>query len=177
MNTVAIIQVRLGSTRLPRKALLPIGDYPSELLKADVIVRVTGDCIFTDPDTIAAVLETYLVENKSYSENEPAELAYHGLECQVFDFFILREAYYKATSAFDREHVIPWMRRKYGYECTTSDNEIPRAKVRAVLDTVEDYEFFRQVANVMSTEPPNPTVEQLLQAWEHNLIPKVTNEV
>lgn len=55
MRTVAIIQARLGSTRLPRKVLMPLGDAP---LIAHVIERVSRihgldgfSCAIPDGDT------------------------------------------------------------------------------------------------------------------------------
>ena len=117
MRIVAIVQARLGSTRLPNKVLAPIGDVPliefllgrlskseriskivlatstneinnqlaavvenlgyqvirgseSDVLQryvdaakatnADVVIRITGDCPFVDPQLIDEMLEDFV---------------------------------------------------------------------------------------------------------------------
>ena len=233
MNTVAIIQVRLGSTRLPRKALSDIGGIPAfthvyhrvksaipntvvacptcdfdelaphlpagavtavayeerpdcnelltryyltaKILKADIIVRVTGDCIFASPTEIQRVLSRF---DGNYVENEPSTLPYHGMECQVFSMDALTDAYSNATSNFDREHTVPYMRRKYGYgESEGETSTIFRAKMRAVLDTQADLDWFRSVATKLNVTPPWPSVGTLLAAADAGLIPTITNGV
>jgi spore coat polysaccharide biosynthesis protein SpsF len=227
VTTVAIIQVRLGSTRLPHKALQPIGNLPSfahvfyrvkeavpntfvacpdydetelrnvctgahiistqyeerpdcnELItryyltakwaKADTIVRVTGDCIFTSPAEIRRVLSLY---DGTYAENEPSTLPYHGMECQVFSMEALTDAYENATDNYDREHTVPYMRRKYGYgESTGPDSTVYRAKRRMVLDTAEDLAWFQSVAEVLNVTPPATDVATLLAAIDAGIIP------
>lgn len=230
MNTVAIIQVRLGSMRLPEKALKRIGpmvsfahvyyrvkeavsntvvacptqDYntlrnflpdgavttvpcdeedrlartylTARLLHADTIVRVTGDCVFTSPEEIQRVLYRF---DGNYVENEPSALPYHGMECQVFSMGVLTDAYEIATSQFDRDHTVPYMRRRYGYgESEGPDSTIFRARRRGVLDTQEDLDWFRAVADVLNVQPPKPDVATLLAAIDAGIIPQAPeNEV
>jgi spore coat polysaccharide biosynthesis protein SpsF len=75
---------------------------------ADVIVRITADCPFIDPDIIDEAIEYYLRTDYGYVCFSPID----GLDTEVFSFKLLKEAWNKATESYDREHVTPYMRRK-----------------------------------------------------------------
>jgi spore coat polysaccharide biosynthesis protein SpsF len=223
MKTVAIIQARMDSTRLPNKAMKLIGRWPSlyhaarraqfavsdvivattirpvddviaamcdehgfgchrsqrlvddvlgryydsaTLCDAELIVRLTADCPFIDPHLIQMYVGQWQVNHYGpYEEYGGAEIAYHGLEFQIFDYSLLKSAHETAYKPHDREHVIPWMRQLYGFD------KIERAKLRCVLDTRTDLEWFRKVAGVLDIEPPHPTVDQILEAIKNNTIP------
>ena len=74
----------------------------------DVIVRVTADCPFIDPDIIDEALEYYHRTDHEYVCFAPID----GLDTEVFSFELLEEAWKKAKDPYDREHVTPYMRRK-----------------------------------------------------------------
>jgi spore coat polysaccharide biosynthesis protein SpsF (cytidylyltransferase family) len=166
MRTVAIIQARLASTRLPRKVLadvcgkpllqhvieraraiagadkvvltipeadadllafaLPLGltyywHTPPDVLsgyywaaheeRADVIVRITGDCPLLAPEVCAFALSSVLT-GAEFSTNDTRITGYpDGLDCECFTREMLAEAQARATVASDREHVTPWIYR------------------------------------------------------------------
>ncbi len=74
----------------------------------DVIVRITADCPFIDPDVIDEAIEYYLRTDHGYTCFAPID----GLDTEVFSFNLLEEAWKKAKDPYDREHVTPYIRRK-----------------------------------------------------------------
>jgi len=76
--------------------------------EADVIVRITADCPFIDPDIIDQAIEYYFRTDHEYVCFAPID----GLDTEVFSFQLLEEAWKKAKDPYDREHVTPYMRRK-----------------------------------------------------------------
>jgi len=74
----------------------------------DVIVRITSDCPFIDPDIIDQAIEYYFRTDHGYICFAPID----GLDVEVFSFKLLKEAWEKAREPYDREHVTPYMRRK-----------------------------------------------------------------
>lgn len=216
MRTVAIIQARMASERLPGKVLKLIGKWPAiyhtyqrvnstglptvvatvkseaneplihylntqdiscfawdgpeddvlgryhaaaEKFDADRIVRITGDCPFTDPDVVKRVVGF----GGDYASNIYPRRTYpRGLDVEVFTRQMLEDAHQQSK---DREHVTPWMQQD-GAVCVVNDRDL--SDYRWVLDTPADLEWFRQIAKHMSTEPPHPTFQELLDFLNKN---------
>ena len=76
--------------------------------QADVVVRITSDCPFIDPDIIDLAIEYYFNTKFGYVCFAPID----GLDTEVFSFQLLEEAWKKAKDPYDREHVTPYIRRK-----------------------------------------------------------------
>lgn len=170
MKIVIVAQARMGSSRLPGKALMPISGRPMlehvlrraqavagvnetvlatsvnerdtpladlawavgcgvvrgdehdvlgrylaalEALRADVVMRVTGDCPLLCADVCEAVLRRAL-EQPCYDfvTNDTEQSGYpDGTDCEVMTAWALRQADRYATTASDREHVTRWIRR------------------------------------------------------------------
>lgn len=190
MRVIAIIQARLGSTRLPRKVLATVGKRPlvthvieralaikgvdevilnipeadapeihraftGDLMgmeewakieslktylvcpvphqerdvlrsychiatdrKADVIMRLTGDCPLLDPQLCTSVLTLHLAlgmatgSGEFYCANDTLKSGYpDGTDCEVVSADALRWANREALESFDREHVMPFLRK------------------------------------------------------------------
>lgn len=172
MRCVAIVQARLGSTRLPGKVLLPIKGKPmiqqvferaraipgvdqvvlavpeedlqefylvraesgcglvggprddvlaryvlaAQSSKADVIVRITGDCPLLCPEVASEVLGWVAGGSYVYATNDTRVSGWpDGLDVQVFTRKILEQAHLGTRHQFDREHVCPYMERNTFY--------------------------------------------------------------
>ena len=226
MRTVAIIQARLNSQRLPYKVLKHIGNWPAiyhtakrvmatglptvvatvnddvnetlasylntqdipcfqwggpevdvlgrckataELFKADVIVRITGDCPFIDPETIKRVVMWREVKHVAYASNiHPYRTFPRGLDVEVFTRQMLDITNLNAHGAEDREHVTPWMRWHLGTLIEGVECYKNLSKHRWCLDTLADYDWFRTLAKHINTDPPHPTFLELMDFLNKN---------
>ena len=199
-RTIAIVQARMGSTRLPGKSLLPLAGRSvlahvlarcaavpgidgvfcattdlaeddgvaeeaarqgvsvyrgsaedvlaryggaARAAKADVVLRVTGDCPAVDPEICGALLSLRAQTGAGYAANNMPASWPHGLDCEAFTRKTLEAADANASRAFEREHVSPWMREKDGIPRVNL--EAPQglpAEARWTLDYPEDYAFF-----------------------------------
>jgi spore coat polysaccharide biosynthesis protein SpsF (cytidylyltransferase family) len=74
----------------------------------DVIVRITSDCPFIDPNIVDQAIEYYYLTDHGYVSFAPID----GLDVEVFSFKLLEEACKKAKDPYDREHVTPYIKRK-----------------------------------------------------------------
>jgi spore coat polysaccharide biosynthesis protein SpsF (cytidylyltransferase family) len=167
MTTAAIVQARMGSSRLPGKVLMTLGGETvlshvlgrcravrgvdaaccattdraeddavareaermgaqvfrgsaedvlaryhgaAHALGCDTVLRVTADCPLIDPEICAAVLALRARRSADYACNNMPPSWPHGLDCEAFSTAALDQAAERASSAFDREHVTPWMR-------------------------------------------------------------------
>ncbi|MEO0034814.1 MAG: hypothetical protein RLZZ501_837 [Pseudomonadota bacterium] len=167
MRQVAIIQSRLGSSRLPGKSLMDLGGRPvlawvvaaaravpgldavavatsdradddpiaawcaeagvachrgpeNDVLaryalaaraeRADVVMRLTGDCPLLDPAVCDQVLALRTRSGADYASNVDPHTWPHGLDCEAFTAEALFAAEREARLPTEREHVTPFLR-------------------------------------------------------------------
>ena len=77
--------------------------------KADVIVRICGDCPFIDHFVIDKILEIFKKNNYDYISNTIKPTFPDGLDVEVFSFSVLKEIWKKARKKYDRENVTPYI--------------------------------------------------------------------
>jgi len=121
----------------------------NDVVDEDVIVRLTGDCPFIDPDVITSVVRAIVDDPTcSYASNISPPTFPNGLDVEVMRLWALREAWERATEPHQREHVTPYLRENPGrykalnVRCTLGN----LSNHRWTLDEPEDYEFLRAVA-------------------------------
>jgi len=205
MRTVAIIQARMASTRLPGKILMPICGKPmlellverlkhckkiSEIViatstnkldqatidlakkincsyfvgdednvldrfykaatenKADVIVRITGDCPLHDPVVVDEVIDFYLKNQDKYDyvSNVDPPTYPDGMDLWVFPLKTLKSAWEDAKLSSEREHVCPYIWKnpdifKIGHYESDEDH----SDMRWTVDDQTDFDFAQKI--------------------------------
>ena len=106
----------------------------AEMYRADVVMRITGDCPLISPALCAAVLKA--IEDADYCSNVCPRTFPKGMDCEVFTANLLRDADENATGE-DREHVTPWMQQ----HAANKVNYLSPWQLdgRLTLDTEDDY--------------------------------------
>ncbi len=203
-NIVGIVQARMGSTRLPGKALIDICGKPflhhilvrmqksrkmdllvvatttkkeddaicelchglgigcfrgsendvldryyqcTKAYEADVIVRITADDPFKDPEVADRIIGELLRDDElDYVSNTIRPTYPEGLDIEVFRFRALERAWQEATSTLDREHVTPyiWLHPDL-FQLKNVEYEKNVSHMRWTLDTPEDLAMTRAV--------------------------------
>lgn len=82
----------------------------ASLNKADVIIRITGDCPLVDSRLVDEVIELFFSKTYDYVSNIDPPSFPDGLDIEVFSFSALEKTHRLAIKAFDREHVTPFLR-------------------------------------------------------------------
>ena len=206
MKIVAIVQARMGSSRLPGKVLKKIaGKTAIELLltrlrrselideivvatsikeendplcneveslgfkcfrgseldvldrfyntsiqeKADIIVRITGDCPIIDHRVLDAVISKFLQSNVDYVSNIDPPTFPDGLDVEVFTMASLAAAHLNAISDFDREHVTPFIRNG-NFKKINCYNDANLSDFRLTLDELEDLSLLTDIFEYFS---------------------------
>jgi spore coat polysaccharide biosynthesis protein SpsF len=200
MRTVAIIQARMGSTRLPGKVLADLAGEPmlahvvsrarraatlaevvvatttapadravSDLCaargwpcfrgseddvldrfyraarehRADVVVRLTGDCPLIDPAIIDQVVRAFHAHRPDYASNVLTPRTFpRGLDVEVFSFEALARAWGEDCNAAWREHVTPYLYRqpqRFRLHRVAADADY--SSLRWTVDTPEDWQL------------------------------------
>lgn len=124
--------------------------------KADVIVRLTGDCPLHDYQVIDLVID-HFIKNKGqvdYVSNVLPPSYPDGLDTEVFTFSIMDEAYHNSTSPKELEHVVPYIRQKVKENGRYSNFKGPAnfSHLRWTLDEPEDYRFIKAVYEALYKE-------------------------
>ena len=207
-RTVAIVQARMASSRLPGKVLAtigsrpmlawvvertrrakhvddvivatttaesdaPVADYcrsagypvfrgsPLDVLdrfyqaaliyKAQVIVRLTADCPFIDPQEIDRVVTVFQEKEVDFAANRlppPWKRTFPiGLDTEVCSFAALERAWKETGQLHDREHVMPYLYEVEGrFKVWVVEHEPGYGHIRWTVDAPPDLELVRQVA-------------------------------
>jgi aryl-alcohol dehydrogenase-like predicted oxidoreductase/spore coat polysaccharide biosynthesis protein SpsF (cytidylyltransferase family) len=119
-----------------------------------IVVRLTGDNVVPDGSLVAEIAEYSAHVDAEYFCTDPLSSRLpHGLGVEAFSAAALRKAHAFATSANDREHVGPWMKRNCRSAVFTP--RLPRfedfAHLRCTIDDADDYQtvgqLFENVSN------------------------------
>lgn len=202
MNTVAIVQARMGSTRLPNKVMKPVGGVPmvevllarlacarevdevmvatsvdacnqplfdhvtalgfkcyrgsendvldryaqaARLAKADVVIRITGDCPLVDPVLVDEAIRLFRASNVDYLSNVSPPTFPDGLDIEVFTVQALEKAAREASRPFDREHVTPYLRTNDQFRRVGLQHDEDLSGLRWTVDESADYEVMSKV--------------------------------
>ncbi len=203
MKTVAIVQARMGSSRLPGKVLIDLGGetvlarvvrrlrrcallddimvattdsagddaivsecrhlavscfrgseedvldryfQAARVCKADVVVRITSDCPFIDPDLVEETIRVFLQQRADYANNTGAHSYPRGLDTEVFSRAALELAWTAADKSYEREHVTPYFyEHPELFRIVSADGTVEYGRYRWTLDTQEDLELIRAI--------------------------------
>ncbi|MDP9087166.1 MAG: aminotransferase class III-fold pyridoxal phosphate-dependent enzyme [Pseudomonadota bacterium] len=202
MKTVAIVQARMGSIRLPGKVMRTICGVPLIVLLmerlgksrridqivlatskdarndslaqcvrdlghvvyqgseddvldrfyqaatqvgAETVVRITGDCPLIDSSLVDEVIGRYLECSADYACNTSPPTFPDGLDTEVFSYRVLQAAWTQAKSAYEREHVTPFMRESKQFICVNYANGTDVSAERWTVDEPEDFYLVQKI--------------------------------
>lgn len=134
---------------------------------ADVVLRLTCDCPFLDPNVIGQVVQLRKRTDADYCSNQPTWP--DGLDVECFTFKALEESWREAVRQTDRDCVTQYMIRnqdRFPAEYLTCP--FPGAhKERWVLDTEKDYELCKAIARRCQMLKP-PSCTEIMMILDQN---------
>lgn len=110
-----------------------------DLEPGSLVVRMTADNLLPDGALVREMVDTLLEKGLQYLGSNDSRLPY-GLAAEVFTVDVLREACCKASKAYDREHVTPWIIAQYNlgvFKAKQLNRDLGHLK--CTMDTLEDY--------------------------------------
>src|SRR5690606_1742339 len=209
MKTVAIVQARMGSSRLPGKVMKPVGGLPmieillkrlsrascvdqiivatsvdkrdsvlvdfvkslgyeciqgnendvldrylqaSEYSDADIIVRTTGDCPLVDPGIVDKAIVEFKELSLDYYTNCSPETFPDGMDVEVFSYAALRRSSELTGSAYDHEHVTPYLRESGMFKTGSFSHYEDLSAWRWTVDEPEDLDVIRNIFDYFSPD-------------------------
>jgi glutamate-1-semialdehyde 2,1-aminomutase/spore coat polysaccharide biosynthesis protein SpsF len=130
---------------------------------ADIVVRLTADCPFLDPQVVAQTVRLRAITGAAYASNVDPPTWPDGLDCEVLTSEALFAATAEATRPADREHVTPFVRNNRArFPAETLIASLPHlADERWTLDTPADLAFLSAVAGHLPAGRPPSYLEVL----------------
>jgi len=138
--------------------------------KADIIVRITADDPFKDPEVSDRIIEEILQDDDlDYVSNTICPTYPEGLDIEVFRFRAIEKAWQEATSALDREHVTPyvWLHPNL-FKLKNIEYKKNLSHMRWTLDTLEDLAMTRAVYKALYNEGSLFLMKDVLDLMERH---------
>jgi len=148
----------------------------------DVIVRITADDPFKDPQVIDEIISSYLdtTEKYDYVSNTIEPTYPIGLDTEVFSFESLKKAWLEAKDQPFREHVTPyiWNNPQIFKIKNIKKNGINLSNMRWTVDTQKDFNFVETVYHKLYVSTEIFSMDDILNLLnEHPNIQKINKNV
>lgn len=105
-----------------------------------MVFRLTADNVFPDGALLDEIAADYLARGLRYlSCNGMAAGLPYGMSVEVTSLEYLREANKEASTTFEREHVTPYIRRKYGDASYEKYKKLGSGLLRCTIDCLDDF--------------------------------------
>jgi spore coat polysaccharide biosynthesis protein SpsF len=156
------IKVHRGSSRDVRSRFLEIAKETS----AEIVVRVTADDPFKDPDETDVLVDILERENLDYICNFVPQTLPIGLDVEAFTAPALFDSAEKFDSPNDKEHVT-WNMRNQRYKWRSHSPQTFRPEVRLTVDNLADLEYCSEIADVILQNSLGFSLNDTRQAIEH----------
>lgn len=124
--------------------------------KLTVIVRVTADCPCLDPKVLDEVVGRHLETKADFTANNLEQTFPMGFDLQVFNFGTLEKANREATTSFEREHVVPFMRQHpelFRIKSVEAEGFLKRPELMLTVDEKENFELAVKIYRHFKDQP------------------------
>ncbi len=120
----------------------------AEVERADLVIRVTGDCPLIEPTIVDEMVHAHLASGADYTGNLARRTLPRGLDAEVVATQVLRRIHRMDLEPRHREHVTPFI-----YENPASfrvhhfevQGKLRRPELRLCVDTHEDLLLMREI--------------------------------
>ncbi len=140
-------------------------------LKADTIVRLTGDCPLIDPKMIDDMVDVYKNSNYDYVANTlpPKWTVPEGMDIEVFSFKNLKRAWSEAKKPSDREHVTFYFwNNPELFSVSRYNLKTDLSAYRLTVDYPEDFEVIEAIFTALYPKKRIFTMEDIIEFLKDN---------
>lgn len=124
-----------------------------EKYRADLVVRITGDCPLVDPQLVDDCIARFFEADVDYLSNTLPPTYPDGLDVEVIRFSALKRANRDAIKSFDREHVTPYVRESGLFKTVNIANDLDLSSLRWTVDDPEDFDVIKAVFEHFAPDP------------------------
>lgn len=152
-----------------------------EAFGLEVAIRLTADCPLLDPDLITLGLACFSQQYDSldYLSNTLVRTYPRGMDFEIVRVDSLKQAYFEAKSAFDKEHVTPYIyNHPEKFRLGNFRQKADQSAYRLTVDTQEDFEVIRLLLEELYPKKPEfRLADLLLSLQEHPDWIKINSQV
>ena len=128
------------------------------------IMRLTADCPLIDPEFLDMLMEFYFSENFDYVSNSIDPTLPDGLDAEIFTFEVLSYAHKQAFLLSELEHVTQYiLNHPEIFKIGSWTYQEDLSMLRWTVDEPEDFEFVRQVIEILYHKNRNFRMKDILQ--------------
>lgn len=113
---------------------------------ADVVVRITGDCPFVDPELVDRAVQEFLSGDVDYHSNICPPTFPDGMDVEVFSAAALHRAAQDATRPDEREHVTSYLIEHPSFRRGNFEHVQDLSHLRLTLDDPADLTSLQSIA-------------------------------
>lgn len=119
--------------------------------RVDIVIRITGDCPFSDPKVIDETIEYFLRNGEDIDYTSKPSNYPEGLDMEIFSFNTLERAWKEAVKPSEREHVTPYIyNHPEIFRVRTWQNDVEDlSAMHWSVDTPEDFAFVTKVFELL----------------------------
>lgn len=122
----------------------------AQLFKAEVVVRLTGDCPLIDPREIDRTVRAFFAADVDFAANRLPppwkRTSPIGMDTEVVTITALARAWREAEARYEREHVMPYLYEQQGrFNVLLVDHTPDLGEYRLTVDTSEDLALIREI--------------------------------
>ena len=145
--------------------------------KANIIVRICGDCPLIDPKVVDKIVSFYKKNDFDYVSNTIRPTYPDGLDVEVFNFETLRTVWMKAKLNTDREHVTKYIINNHEFRKKNILYKEDLSDLRLTVDEKIDLEQIKQIYNKLKKNK-NFGIEEINKLYKKNpKIFKINNKI
>ena len=147
--------------------------------QANPIIRLTGDCPLIDPVIIDQAVSVFISSSADYVSNHHLRSFPVGMDVEVFSFKALETAWQQASSAYDREHVTPYIynpAHHFRIKGIVAPPKLRRPKLRLTVDEPADLKLVIKLYQLLYFDrnklvyphKPDFTLEDIINLLDNN---------
>ena len=117
----------------------------AKFYKADLVVRITGDCPLIDASIVDVLINKLIKNKKDFVTNAAPPTFPDGLDAEVMTFKSVKKCYKLAKNDYDKEHVTPFIRNSGKFNTLYNHYKKDHSNLRWVVDEKDDFEVVKKI--------------------------------
>lgn len=127
----------------------------AEVMRANVIVEITGDCPIIDPDIVEQTIQMYKHNDADYVSNGHIRSYPDGMDTQVFSLGIIKKSASMTNNPLDQEHVTLHIRNNpetFSHLHLLAPPSLCWPELGLTLDEEVDYQLLKKIIETIGID-------------------------
>ena len=133
---------------------------------ADPLIRVTSDCPFLEPETVDAIAAKILCSTADYVSTDLVPTFPNGMGCDAFRLDALERLYHMSISGGEDDVWNKIRNPELAFKLDTIKGPEAVNHYRFTVDTAEDFELVKRIAESLYLKKPDFTITDILELVE-----------